>query len=116
MRKDDALPLDMLLAARKIQRFVVGMTYQEFAGNELVQSAVMREFQVIGEAVRLVTEETKRKYAELQWRKIAGMRNRLVHEYFYIQLGIVWQTILDNLPTLVAQLEQRVPPDLGMLE
>jgi uncharacterized protein with HEPN domain len=112
MRSDDALLLDMLIAARKIQQFTVNMTRDEFYLNEMAQSAVTREFQVIGEAARLISDETKTQYAKMQWNIIAGMRNRLVHEYFNVDLEIVWETILVNIPDLIRQLEVILsPPD-----
>lgn len=116
MRGDDALLLDMLIAARKIQRFVVGMTVAEFRANEMAQSAVIRELQVIGEAARMVTDLTRTACAEINWRAIAGMRNRLVHEYFSVQLDVVWKTVQTDISPLIAQLERYVPPDLGITE
>jgi uncharacterized protein with HEPN domain len=113
MRSDDALLLDMLVAARKIQSFVGGMALAELRANEMAQSAVIRELQVIGEAARMVTDTTRIAHTEIDWRTIAGMRNRLVHEYFAIRLEIVWQTIQDEIPPLIAQLERHVPPDVG---
>lgn len=108
MRSDNALLLDMLIAARKIRHFTSGMTQDSFATNEMAQSAVIREFQVIGEAARMVTPETKTQQNIIAWQVIAGLRNRLVHEYFNIELKIVWDTIRDDLPTLITQLESIV--------
>lgn len=109
MRSDDALLLDMLLALRKIQRFTQGLDEGGFRTHELVQSAVIREFQVLGEAARLVSDTTQRQYNAIPWRVIAGMRNRLVHEYFDVRLDVVWETIQRDLPVLLAQLEAVVP-------
>ena len=111
MRSDDALLLDMLIAARKIRQFTSGMTQEAFAGNEMAQSAVIREFQVIGEAARMVSHETKTQQDIIAWQVIAGLRNRLVHEYFNIELKIVWDTIRDDVPALIAQLEAATPQD-----
>jgi uncharacterized protein with HEPN domain len=111
MRRDDALLLDMLIAARKILRFTAGLSEDEFRASELIQSAVIREIQVIGEAARLVSDETRTEQAALAWPAIAGMRNRIIHEYFNIDLEVVWETIRDDLPALVEQLERIVPPE-----
>lgn len=111
MRRDDALLLDMLIAARKIQRFVSGLTAEAFAADELVQSAVIRELQVIGEAARLITAETRTAASQIDWRAITGMRNRLVHQYFSIRLDVVWETVHQSIPALIAQLEPLVPGD-----
>lgn len=108
MRRDDALLLDMLIAARKIHRFTAGMTREDFVTNEMAQSAVIREFQVIGEAARMVSDETRTTYHTIQWPVIAGLRNRLIHQYF--EIDIVWDTIQNDLPGLIEQLEDIVPP------
>lgn len=65
MRSDEALLLDMLIAVRKIQRFSTGLSEDEFRANELVQSAVIREFQVLGEAARMITEAIEGQYPSI---------------------------------------------------
>ena len=111
MRSDDALLLDMLIAARKAERFLATMSLAEFQANELAQSAVIRELQVIGEAARLVSEATISRSSGVDWRTISGMRNRLVHEYFSIRLDVVWQTVHDDIPSLIVHLEHLVPAE-----
>lgn len=111
MRHDDALLLDMLIAARKIERFVSGLTAEQFATNELVQSAVIRELQVIGEAARLLTDETRAATPQIDWRAITGMCNRLVHQYFSIRLDVVWETVHQSIPALITQLEPLIPDE-----
>lgn len=102
--------LDMLLAARDIHQFVAGLTEEDFNANRMAQSAVIREFQVIGEAARLISPETQAKHAAIAWRTIAGMRNRMIHEYFDVRFDVVWDTIQNDIPTLIRQLEAIVPP------
>ncbi|NLF75675.1 MAG: DUF86 domain-containing protein [Chloroflexi bacterium] len=111
MRDDMVLMLDMLLAAQNIQQFVAGMTEQEFYEHRMAQSAVIRELQVIGEAARLVSEDARTRYPSIEWRQIAGMRNRIIHDYFDIRLKVVWDAIQDDILVLVAQLVAIVPPD-----
>jgi uncharacterized protein with HEPN domain len=111
MRSDDALLLDMLIAARKILRFVAGMSESGFAADDMAQSAVIRELQVIGEAARLVREETRSVQTQVDWRAMIGMRNRLIHEYFAIRLDVVWQTVQEDIPPLLHALERAVPPE-----
>ncbi|RRR70861.1 MAG: DUF86 domain-containing protein [Candidatus Viridilinea halotolerans] len=106
MRRDDALLLDMLLALQKIERFTQGLDLHEFHTNDLVQSAVIREFQVLGEAARLASQEIKSRYPAIPWKLIAGMRNRLIHEYFDIRLDTVWTTIQRDLPQLTAVISE----------
>ena len=111
MRTDETHLLDMLIAARKIKRFTEGLSQEAFNQSELHQSAVIREIQIIGEAARLITEETKAQHPEIQWTQIAGMRNRLIHEYFRISLKVVWQVIADDIDPLTEQLKKIVPPE-----
>ena len=110
-RSDDALLLDMLIAARKILRFVADMSESEFEGDDMAQSAVIRELQVIGEAARLVSNEARSTQAQVDWRAMIGMRNRLIHEYFAIRLDVVWQTVQEDIPPLLHALERAVPPE-----
>lgn len=110
MRTDDALLLDMLLAARKIVRFLHGISETDFQESELIQSAVIREFQVLGEAARLLSEDTKAAHKAISWPMVAGMRNRLIHEYFDVRLEVVWDTAHGDIPILIEHLEAIVPP------
>jgi uncharacterized protein with HEPN domain len=96
---------------RKIARYTQGLDALAFEANDLVQSAIVREFQVLGEAARLVSDATKQQHSTIPWRLIAGMRNRLIHEYFDIRLDVVWETIQRDLPALVAELEAIVPEE-----
>ncbi len=111
MRSDDALLLDMLIAARRVERFVEGMTYPEFQDDDMAQSAVIRELQVLGEAARLVSKETRDVLNGIDWRTMIGMRNRLVHEYFAIRLDVVWQTTQNDIPPVIEELTRVVPAD-----
>jgi uncharacterized protein with HEPN domain len=111
MPTDVSYFLDMLLAARKIKTFAVDLTEERFHKSELHQSAIIRELQVIGEAARLVSDEAKSIHSEINWEQIKGMRNRLIHEYFRIDLSIVWDVITNDIDTLISQLEPLIPSD-----
>ena len=104
MRNDNTLLLDMLLAIRRILRFTQDMGRAEFMKSELVQSAVLREIQVIGEAARHVREETKMAHPQIPWRAMIGMRHRIIHAYFNVDLAILWETIQTDIPVLNDQL------------
>ena len=111
MRRDDALLLDMLVAARKIQQFTNDMVRTDFEASALVQSAAIREIQVIGEAARLVSDPTRAAQPHIPWALIVGMRHRIIHEYFDIDLGILWDTIQNDIPALIELLADIVPPE-----
>jgi uncharacterized protein with HEPN domain len=111
MERDDAYLLDMLIAARRARSFCAGVTWEEFEQSDLHQYAVFKAIEVLGEAARLVSDATRAAHPEVPWEQIAGMRNRLIHEYFRIDLPTVWQTVRDDIRALIAQLEPLVPPE-----
>ncbi len=113
MRSDETLPLDMLIAAQKVREYTTNLTQDQFEKSRLHQSAVVRELQVIGEAARLISPETKAEHPQIQWTAIAGMRNRMIHEYFRVDLETVWATIQNDIFTLIEQLRLLVPPEEG---
>jgi uncharacterized protein with HEPN domain len=111
MRRDDACLLDMLIAARDALSFVHGLSRQQFASSRIHQQAVTKALETIGEAAGRVSEPTRAAHPEFPWREIMGMRHRLVHDYFEIDLDKVWETVQNDLPPLIAKLEPLVPPE-----
>ena len=111
MWRDEACLLDMLLAARKIQRFTDGVSYERFLADELMQHGIMRLIQILGEAARKVSPEFRESHPEIPWQGIIGMRNRMVHEYFRIIPAKVWEVIRGEIPALLLLLEPLVPRD-----
>jgi uncharacterized protein with HEPN domain len=111
MWRDDAYLLDMLLAARKVLQFTKGMDRVQFERDDLTQNATMRQIQIIGEAARKVSLEYQGEHSEIRWNEIIGMRNRLVHEYFRIIPGRVWDVVEKDIPELIRYIEPLVPPD-----
>jgi uncharacterized protein with HEPN domain len=110
MQRDEAYLLDILIAARKALQFLEGMTRQAFAQSELHQNAVIRPLEIIGEAARQVSRKTRDAHPEIPWEQMIGMRNRLIHEYFRVNLATVWETVQSDLPSLIALIEPLVPP------
>ena len=111
MRRDDALLLDMLLSARHAVGSAAPLTFSEFENDDLHQLAILKAVEIIGEAASRISEETKAKHPDISWTEIIGMRNRFVHAGFAIQRDILWRTVQDDLPPLIAQLEALVPPE-----
>lgn len=111
MWRDDAYLLDMLLAARKVIRFTKGVTFQQFQSDELIQNAVMRQIQIIGEAARKISQPYRQENPDIPWNGIIGMRHRLVHEYFRIIPERVWDVVDKDIPGLIEIIEPIVPPE-----
>ncbi len=112
MRRDDAsYLLDMLVAARDAVVFADGLSFSEFARDQRTQLAILKCVEIVGEAASRVSAETREAHPAIPWREIVGMRNRLVHAYFEIDLRLVWDTVRNDLPLLIVQLEPLVPPE-----
>ncbi len=84
---------DILKAIEKIERFTDGMTLTQFEKNEMVIDAVVRNLEVIGEASKSVSVAVKRSNTDIPWTQMSGMRNLLIHEYFGVDVKIVWHTV-----------------------
>lgn len=101
MQRDPKIYLkDVLKAIEKIDRYVESLSFREFSSNELVQDAVVRNLEIIGEAAKKIPEGIRNQYCGIEWRKIAGLRDILIHEYFGVDLEILWNIIKDKLPEL----------------
>ncbi len=111
MRRDDSYLLDILLAARQAMKFMEGVSRDEFEEDDLLQSAVMRPLEIIGEASARLTSSFRKSHPEIAWNEMIGMRNRLIHEYFRVDVTAVWDTINDDLPILIRQIEPLVPKE-----
>jgi len=111
MWRDDALLLDMLLAARDAREFVQGLDGPAFLASRLHQNAVVRSLEVIGEAAGKVSKGFRDGHPEVPWSDIVNMRNRLIHAYNEVRLDIVWNVVRNQLPELIAALEPLVPPE-----
>lgn len=99
--KDDQVYLNHILEAlQKIELYVSKISYEEFLSEDLVLDAVVRELEIIGEASRKISEEYKNEHPQLPWSKMAGMRNKLIHEYFGVDKKIIWETCQTDLKDL----------------
>ena len=82
-----------------------GVTEAAFLGNNLIQDGVIRQLEIVGEAVRHISAEIRNQYPAVAWKEIAGMRDKLIHDYFGVDLEIVWQTAKGDLPPLKQQIQ-----------
>lgn len=103
---------DIIDAAEKIERFTDGMDYEAFTSDEKTVDAVLRNFEVIGEAAKNVPEEIYHEYSDVPWSEMAGMRDRLIHGYATIERRIVWTTVQEEIPTVISKVK-RVRNDLA---
>ena len=108
MDKSDYVRLQhMLEAAQEAIEFAQGATREDLESNRMLAYALVGCLGIVGEAARQVSPETRDKHPAIPWQDMIGMRNRLVHAYYDINYGIVWQTVKEDLPALVEVLEQQ---------
>ncbi len=105
MRDDRAFLLHIRDALREVREFVDGEDYESFLENRMVQNAVMRSFEVVGEAARRVSLEFREAHPEVPWRLTGDFRNKLIHGYFALDLEVIWKTATEDAPMLLAQIE-----------
>ncbi|MGB2842093.1 MAG: DUF86 domain-containing protein [Halobacteriota archaeon] len=95
---------DILTCIEKIERYTSNISFEEFCGNDMAVDAVIRNFEIIGEAVKTIPEEIKKNYADVEWKEAAGFRDVLIHDYFGIDLEAVWDTVRNNIPSFKKQI------------
>lgn len=105
-RSEKLLIEDILDAARKIERYTAGMSFEQFVADEKTVDAVIRNFEVIGEAANRLSDNFKTENTNIDWVRIKGFRNRIVHDYFGIDHAIVWNIMENFLPQLIGDLSE----------
>lgn len=105
-KRDDLYVLQIQQRMERINQFLKGVSQSKFLKSELHKAAVIRELEIIGEAARLISPETKIQFPNIPWNQMVGMRNRLIHEYFSIDDTIVWEVAKKELPKLENEFEE----------
>lgn len=95
---------DILDAMEKALEFVRGLTYEEFAQDDRTVFAVTRALEIIGEATRRVPQSIRAEHAEVPWRLMAGIRDKLIHDYSGVDLRVVWRTVQEDVPMVKPQI------------
>lgn len=97
---------DILEAIENIERYTLEMGYEDFQADKKTIDAVVRNLEIIGEAVKNITEKNKKAYPEVDWKGIAGMRDKLTHGYFGVDTKVVWETTQQRIPELKTQVQR----------
>ena len=100
-REDSERLKDIREAIQRVESYVSGLSYEDFLDDTKTQDAVIRNIEIMGEAAKGVSEAVRETLPSIPWHNIAGMRDRLIHDYFGVNLDIVWQVVSEELPQLV---------------
>ena len=107
MKRDYQLFLkDIIAAMESIEEFIGDMTLEELKADEKTSSAVIRKFEIVGEASKHIPLKIRDKYTNIKWKSMAGMRDRLIHAYFGIDYNLVWSAIKTEIPNLKLKLKK----------
>lgn len=104
-REDSKWIKDVREAIIRIRRYLRGMSYKRFLTDTKTQDAVVRNLEIIGEAAKSISSDARKRHKDVDWKSMAGMRDRLIHQYFGVNLDIVWSVVQDKLPQLKVQMD-----------
>jgi len=105
MKKDDTVYMKHILdAIHRVEEYTQNIEYKDFIENHLIQDGVIRQIEIIGEAVKILSNEIREKYTDVPWKDIVGMRNKLIHNYFGVDVDAVWETVKKDIPVLKKKL------------
>ncbi len=106
LKNDDIYIEHIIESLKKIQNYSNAISKEEFYNNTLIQDACIRQFEIIGEAAKKVSDDFKEKHLNIPWKDMAGMRDKLIHDYIDIDIDIVYKTIIDDVIELIIKLEK----------
>jgi uncharacterized protein with HEPN domain len=106
MKDDRTYLLHILEAIKKIERYIETINFDNFSDNDMMIDAVIRELEIIGESARNLSDDFQDKHFEIPWYKVKAMRNVLIHEYFGVNLRVVWDTCKNDIPALKTLIEK----------
>ena len=97
---------DILECVEKLESYVKGVTFEEFKSDSRTADAVVRNLEIIGEAAKYIPDEVRKRYSRVDWKAVVGLRNRIIHEYFGVDLEVIWRIIEKDVPILREQVRQ----------
>lgn len=97
---------DILNAIEKAASFIEGMKFEQFSRDDKTAFAVIRALEIVGEAAKNIPERIRASYPEMPWREMAGIRDKLIHGYFGVDLKVVWKTVTEDLPPLAPEISR----------
>lgn len=97
---------DICKAARKALQFAEGISYEEFVADDKTVYAVVRALEIVGEATKRIPQDVRDRYRQVPWRSMAGIRDKLIHDYVSVNLEVVWKTLSEDLPPLLPMIER----------
>jgi uncharacterized protein with HEPN domain len=95
---------DILECIENIRTYTDGLTFERFSQNQMIVDAVVRNLEILGEAAKRLPDDFRQKNPNVEWKKIVGLRNRIIHEYFGVDLDIIWRIISKDLPEFNSKL------------
>ena len=104
-RKDSAVLQDISEAIKRILSYTTGLEYDDFVTDFKTQDAVIRNIEILGEAVKLLSKGIKVQYPNIPWKDIAGTRDKLIHDYFGVNIDVVWSIVKNDIPLLHKEIE-----------
>ncbi len=109
-RKDEDLVGDIVEAINRINTYTAGLSYDEFFLDSKSQDAVIRNLEILGEAVKLLSNNFRENYPDLPWKEISGTRDKLIHDYFGVNIDIVWDIVKNELPSVYRKIQDIIKP------
>lgn len=115
MRKNPIIYIEHIsICIARIKEYTAGIDEAGFLANNLIHDAVIRNFEIIGEATKKLNEDFRATYSDIEWKKIAGMRDKLIHDYIGVDLWAVWGVVENIIPCLELQIQEILKKEKGL--